>query len=45
MQGARWQPVLEVAVAPGADYRYQQLTRLLDGSGLVIQAKQAKGAR
>jgi hypothetical protein len=39
MQGARWQPVLEVAVAPGADFRYQQLTRLLDGSGLLIQAK------
>ncbi|HBJ35773.1 MAG TPA: hypothetical protein DDZ51_13710, partial [Planctomycetaceae bacterium] len=42
MQGARWQPVLEVAVAPGADYRYQQLTRLLDGSGLMIQAKGAR---
>lgn len=39
MQGARWQPVLEVAIAPGADFRYQQLARLLDGSGLVIQAK------
>lgn len=42
MQGARWQPVLEVAVAPGADFRYQQLTRLLDGSGLMIQAKGAR---
>jgi len=39
MQGARWQPVLEVAVAPGAEFRYQQLTRLLEGSGLLIQAK------
>lgn len=42
MQGARWQPVLEVAVAPGADFRYQQLSRLLDGSGLLIQAKGAR---
>lgn len=42
MQGARWQPVLEVAVAPGAEFRYQQLTRLLDGSGLMIQAKGAR---
>jgi len=42
MQGARWQPVLEVAVAPGAEFRFQQLTRLLEGSGLLIQAKGAR---
>jgi hypothetical protein len=42
MQGARWQPVLEVAVAPGAEFRYQQLTRLFEGSGLLIQAKGAR---
>jgi len=42
MQGARWQPVLDVAVAPGGEARFQQLTRLLDGSGLMIQARGAK---
>lgn len=39
MQGARWQPVLEVTIAPGAEFRYQQLTQLLDGSGLMVQPK------
>jgi hypothetical protein len=42
MQGARWQPVLDVAVAPGGEARFQQLNRLLDGSGLMIQARGAK---
>jgi hypothetical protein len=42
MQGARWQPVLEVTVAPGAEFRYHQLTRLLDGSGLMVQPKGAR---
>lgn len=42
MQGARWQPVLDVAVVPGGEARFQQLTRLLDGSGLMIQARGTK---
>jgi len=39
MQGARWQPVLDVAVIPGAETRFRQLTNLLEGSGLAIQAR------
>lgn len=44
MQGARWQPLLEVAVAadPVADLRYRQLADLLDGSGLLLQPVRAR---
>ena len=39
MQGARWQPVLDVAVVTGGESRYQQLLELMDGSGVIIQAR------
>ena len=39
MQGARWQPVLDVAVVSGGESRYQQLLQLMDGSGVIIQAR------
>lgn len=39
LPGARWQPVLDVAVVSGAEPRFHQLMQLLDGSGLIIQAR------
>lgn len=36
-----WKPILQVEVAPRSDYRFTQLTRLLDGSGLDVQRVQA----
>ncbi len=36
---AYWKPVLKVEVAPGAEGRFQDLQRLLDDSGLVIERK------
>lgn len=36
-----WKPILQVEVAPRSDYRFTQLTRLLDGSGLEVQRVQA----
>lgn len=41
MPGARWKPLMEVNVVPGGEVRYQQLRRLMDGSGVDIQAKGA----
>jgi len=38
-KGMYWRPVLQVAVAPGAQQRFDELTRLLEGSGLVIQQR------
>ncbi len=39
MPGGRWHPLLEVKVVPGGEVRYQQLRRLMDGSGVEIQTK------
>ena len=39
MQGARWQPVLDVAVVRGGEASYQELLRLMEGSGVVIPAR------
>ena len=39
MPGGRWSPLLEVDVAPGGELRFQQLQRLLSGSGVDVQAK------
>lgn len=36
-----WKPILQVEVAPRSDFRYTQLQRLLDGSGLEVQRVQA----
>lgn len=41
MPGGRWQPLLEVNVVPGGEVRFQQLLRLMAGSGVDIQAKGA----
>ena len=38
-KGMYWRPVLQVSVAPGAQQRFDELTRLLEGSGLVIQQR------
>ena len=37
--GGYWKPELVVDVAPGADARYGQLERLLEGSGLNVQRR------
>jgi hypothetical protein len=34
-----WRPVLQVSVVPGAEQRFEELTSLLEGSGLVIQRR------
>ncbi len=39
LPGGRWQPVLDVAVVIGGEQSFQELVRLLDGSGLLIQAR------
>ena len=35
-----WKPILQVEVAPRSEFRYTQLLRLLDGSGLDVQRVQ-----
>lgn len=40
LSGGYWKPVLEVEVAPRGQRRFDQLKRLLDGSGLDIQLAQ-----
>ena len=37
--GQYWRPVLNISVAPGAEQRFADLRRLLDGSGLKIVKK------
>ncbi len=39
MPGGRWHPLLSVTVAPGGEARFQQLQRLLDGSGIELESK------
>jgi hypothetical protein len=38
--GMYWHPLLKVRVAPGGEKRFQDLTILLDGSGLKVERKQ-----
>ncbi len=38
-RGMFWRPLLKVAVAPEAEYRFEDLKRLLDGSGLLLERK------
>ena len=38
-RGMYWKPVLQVAVAPGADERFADLAVLLDGSGMTVVRK------
>jgi hypothetical protein len=37
--GMYWRPVLQVSVAPGAEPRFEELRRLLDGSGLAVERR------
>ena len=37
VEGGSWQPLLKVSVEPGAEWRFDQLQRMLQGSGLMIQ--------
>ncbi len=37
MPGGRWHPLLDVNVMPGGEFRFQQLRRLLEGSGVEIK--------
>ena len=37
--GMFWRPVLQVYVAPDADRRFNDLSRLLEGSGLTVERK------
>lgn len=41
LSGGYWKPELAVDVARDAEPRYQQLIRLLEGSGLVVQRRSA----
>jgi len=41
MPGGRWQPLMEVNVVPGGEFRFQQLRRLMDRSGVTVEAKGA----
>jgi hypothetical protein len=34
-----WRPLLSIYIAPGAERRFQDLDRLLQGSGLIVQKK------
>ncbi len=38
-RGMYWSPVLQVAVAPGADDRFTDLSALLEGSGMIVKRK------
>lgn len=40
LAGGYWKPILVVEVADDASWRYDQLVRLLDGSGLEVQRRQ-----
>ncbi len=38
-KGMYWRPVLQVSVAPDAEQRFEELSALLEGSGLLIQRR------
>jgi hypothetical protein len=38
-RGMYWRPVLSVYVADGAEQRFNELTRLLEGSGLTVERR------
>lgn len=40
-KSAHWRPVLAVDVAPGADGRYAELARMLEGSGVGVERRAA----
>jgi hypothetical protein len=39
-RGMYWKPILSIAVAPGAEQRFEELNVLLEGSGLTVRRKQ-----
>lgn len=39
MPGGRWHPLLTVTIVPGGEARFEQLRRLLDGSGIELESK------
>jgi len=39
-KGMYWRPILQVYVAPDAEQRYQELSTLLEGSGLTVERKE-----
>jgi hypothetical protein len=36
-KGMYWRPVLKIRVAPGAEQRFNELSYLLEGSGMTVQ--------
>lgn len=45
LSGGYWKPELVVDVAPGAEWRYRQLVRLFEGSGLDIRQRTNTASR
>lgn len=43
LNGGHWTPVLQVDVAPDAEWRFQQLSHLMDGSGIEVQRNKTIG--
>lgn len=42
LAGGHWSPVLQVQVAPDADWRFEQLSRLMEGSGIGVVRKESR---
>ena len=40
VMGGQWRPKIVVDVAPNSDWRFRQLQRLLDGSGIEVEKRQ-----
>jgi nucleotide-binding universal stress UspA family protein len=40
LASGHWSPVLQVEVAPDADWRFEQLRRLMEGSGISVVRKE-----
>ena len=38
-RGMYWRPILQIDVAPAAEFRYAELKALLDNSGLIVERK------
>jgi hypothetical protein len=44
-KGMYWKPILSFDVHPGADRRYEEMRRLLDGSGFEVRRRSTAVAR
>ncbi len=42
LTGGRWQPVLQVAIAPGGEANFNQLNTLLHGSGIGVDGRSVR---